>query len=151
MIFSLQLCWMVCLSECYHMNSMDHFGIVQFSKETLSILILKCLVGLWGSAVLHKRRSQFWCELEVEASNCMAVKEFCHKWNTHSKDEKRFLRMKHTNGRNFYDKKDKRREWEKTVLFRARNDFLKNEGAAHYWNSWMNRCVNESSDNVYFI
>ena len=39
--------------------------------------------------------------------------------------------MKHTNGRILYDRKDKRREWGEIGLFRVRNDFLKNKGAAH--------------------
>ena len=49
MILSLYLCWLVCLSS-YHRNWMDHFGIVRFWEEIPSVLILKCLVGLLGSA-----------------------------------------------------------------------------------------------------
>ena len=29
--------------------------------------------------------------------------------------------------------------------------FLENEGVIHFWNQWMNRCINESSDKIYFI
>ena len=35
--------------------------------------------------------------------------------------------MKLKNGKTFYDRKDKRREWEETILFRVRNDFLENK------------------------